>query len=265
MSEKISKKRKRIHIRFSKTQFHVGDEVPRSAIYECSECENVTAFKRGETFIICENCDDKNPDQHWHHTNEFIRFVSKNLNTEFDRIEGMGLKASDIIATLAGSLWFVFLHVIWFGWWVYVNTGHESFGLMDFDVYPFGLLTMIVSLEAIFLSTFILISQNRQSDKSELRAELDYQTNLNTEKDVAEVLSILRDVREEGRTVENNTFELLQKIASDLDTKRKDRRKKIQRPRKSREAKIEKKVDEIMENAGIEDVSPEEGEEEEEH
>jgi len=259
MSENIKKKRKRINIRFSKTQFRVGDQVLRSAIYECSECENVTAFKKGEEFTICENCDEKNPEQHWYHTNEFIRFVSKNLNLEFERIEGIGLRTSDIIADLAGSLWFVFLHILWFGWWVYVNTGHESFGLLNFDPYPFGLLTMIVSLEAIFLATFILISQNRLSHKSELRAELDYQTNLNTEKDVAEVLSILRDVHKEGMTVENNTFELLQQIASNLDSKR----KKKPKPKKGKKTKIEKKVDEIMENAGIEDITPEENEEEE--
>jgi uncharacterized membrane protein len=67
---------------------------------------------------------------------------------------------------------FVYLHVVWFAAWIVANvTGWR------FDPFPFGLLTLIVSLEAIFLSTFVMISQNRESTRSDLRAELDFETN----------------------------------------------------------------------------------------
>jgi uncharacterized membrane protein len=247
MNESNGRKKKKINLRLSKTHFHIGGSVPRSAIYECSECENVTAYKRGELFIECENCNPKIEGQYWYRTNEFVRFVSKNLNTEFDSIESLGLKISDKIAEFAGNIWFVLFHIIWFWWWVYVNTGNSSLGIKDFDPYPFGLLTMIVSLEAIFLATFILISQNRQSQKSELRAELDYQTNLNTEKDVAEVLSILRDLREENKNNDNNTRNMIKELSDSLEKKSIVKRK----PRRKNP------VEEIIEDAGIDNVQPE--------
>jgi uncharacterized membrane protein len=243
-------KKKKIHIRLSRTNFYISNPVPRSAIYECSECENVSAFKKGEKFTECENCNPKIDGQYWERTNDFVRFVSKNLNTEYERIEGFGHKIADTIAEFAGNLWFVIFHIIWFGWWIHVNTGHSSFGLMDFDPYPFGLLTMIVSLEAIFLSTFILISQNRQSQKSELRAELDYQTNLNTEKDVAEVLSILRDLKEEQKESNQDAKDAMKDLVAQLEKKHILKRKIRRKTR----------AEEIIENAGIDNVGPEEEE-----
>ncbi len=63
-------------------------------------------------------------------------------------------RVADAITRFAGSMWFVYLHVAWFSIWIASGLEH----------YPYGLLTMIVSLEAIFLSTFVMISQNRQDD-----------------------------------------------------------------------------------------------------
>jgi uncharacterized membrane protein len=125
--------------------------------------------------------------------------VSKNLNTEFEKLETFSLKMADFIAEVSGTMGFVWFHAFWFGAWIALNTGLPKLGVVQWDPYPFGLLTMIVSLEAIILSTFILISQNRAAQKSELRAELDYQTNLKIEKDVAEILSMLEELREDGR------------------------------------------------------------------
>jgi uncharacterized membrane protein len=68
------------------------------------------------------------------------------------RAQNVQNRVADAITTFAGSMWFVYIHVAWFAVWI--AAGVES--------YPFGLLTMIVSLEAIFLSTFVMISQNRQ-------------------------------------------------------------------------------------------------------
>ena len=87
---------------------------------------------------------------------------------------------ADRITSFAGSMRFVYIHIGWFAAWVLLNVGIAGAGL-KFDKYPFGLLTMIVSLEAIFLSTFVMVSQNRQSARSDIRAELDFENNLRGE------------------------------------------------------------------------------------
>lgn len=65
---------------------------------------------------------------------------------------------------------FVYVHIGWFGVWILLNTGR--FGVRPFDPFPYGLLTMVVSLEAIFLSTLVLITQNRLSAEAEHRSDL---------------------------------------------------------------------------------------------
>lgn len=89
-------------------------------------------------------------------------------------------RLADKITTFAGSLKFVYIHSVWFGVWILLNVGALGAAL-TFDKFPFGLLTMIVSLEAIFLSTFVMVSQNRQAERSDVRAELDFETNLRAE------------------------------------------------------------------------------------
>ena len=86
-------------------------------------------------------------------------------------------RTADRITIFAGSMRFVYIHAIWFAVWVLLNIGLAGAG-WEFDTFPFGLLTMIVSLEAIFLATFVMISQNRQAQRSDLRAEIDFETNL---------------------------------------------------------------------------------------
>ena len=170
-----------------KTKYNLDEKVPSSAIYECSVCDNYTAFNKGEIFTRCHYCINKKMEDinSWYVTNEIVHFMSKNLNLEFDKVQTLHQKLADKITEFSGTMWFVYFHVIWFIIWVLLN--HGWFGPQYvFDTYPYGLLTMIVSLEAIFLATFIMISQNIFSRRSELRAELDYQVNLNTEKEVAE-------------------------------------------------------------------------------
>jgi len=89
-------------------------------------------------------------------------------------------RIADRITAFAGSLNFVYIHTVWFGIWIALNVGLIGAGL-KFDKFPFGLLTMIVSLEAIFLSTFVMVSQNRQAARADIRAELDFETNLRSE------------------------------------------------------------------------------------
>ena len=85
-------------------------------------------------------------------------------------------RVADRITAFAGSVTFVYLHIVWFAVWIVANVTRWRF-----DPFPFGLLTLIVSLEAIFLSTFVMISQNRESARSDLRAEIDFETNVRSE------------------------------------------------------------------------------------
>jgi uncharacterized membrane protein len=83
-----------------------------------------------------------------------------------ERAESVQNRIADKITDFAGSMWFVYIHIIWFSSWI-------GFGV---EKYPYGLLTMIVSLEAIFLSTFVMISQNRADAKRQVIANQQWQT-----------------------------------------------------------------------------------------
>ncbi|MEY2473169.1 MAG: hypothetical protein QOK28_2498 [Actinomycetota bacterium] len=109
--------------------------------------------------------------------------LAKHVGNENRIVEGLKKtqdRVADAITTFAGSLNFVYIHTVWFGVWIAINVGLIGASL-KFDKFPFGLLTMIVSLEAIFLSTFVMVSQNRQSARADIRAEIDFQTNLRSE------------------------------------------------------------------------------------
>ena len=90
---------------------------------------------------------------------------------------------------LAASTPFLLVHVVWFLVWIPWNLG--MFGFVPFDPFPFGLLTMVVSLEAIFLSIFVLMSQKRESAIAELREELMLQVNLRMEQEVTKTLQLV--------------------------------------------------------------------------
>lgn len=188
----------RIFPKSMKSKHDWGDRVYASGVYECSICGNYEAFKKGENFSECQDCINakRTADNKWYATNELTYFLSKNIDIEFDKITGLSVKIADSIAEYAGTIGFFLLHVLWFTLWVLANNG--SFGPeYVFDPYPFGLLTMIVSLEAIFLSTVILMSQNVAAKKSEMRSEHEYQVNLETEKNVAEILAMVKDIRQD--------------------------------------------------------------------
>jgi uncharacterized membrane protein len=112
--------------------------------------------------------------------------------TEARTLQG---RVADAITTFSGSMAFVWIHAVWFGLWVLLNIGLLHIPhISEFDPFPFGLLTMVVSLEAIFLSTFVLISQNRLSASSEKRAELDLQVNLLAEQKATKILEMLDQI-----------------------------------------------------------------------
>ena len=103
-------------------------------------------------------------------------------------------RGADAITRFSGSMTFVYIHAAWFAVWIVVNLGFA--GLPPFDPYPFGLLTLIVSLEAIFLSTFVLLSQNRQAVLADHRADLDLQINLLAEYEVTRILLLVDAIAE---------------------------------------------------------------------
>ena len=111
-----------------------------------------------------------------------LRLKAARERTVHDRI-------ADIITSLSGRMGFVYVHIVWFGLWILLNTGRV--GVRAFDPFPYGLLTMIVSLEAIFLSTVVLISQNRLSSEIERRADLDLHIGLLAEHELTRVLQML--------------------------------------------------------------------------
>jgi uncharacterized membrane protein len=89
-------------------------------------------------------------------------------------------RSADAMTAFSGSMSFAYFHVIWFAAWLLCNEGVFGKSLI-FDPFPFGLLTLIVSLEAIFLSTFVLISQNRQQERFDRRSQADYENDIRAE------------------------------------------------------------------------------------
>lgn len=110
--------------------------------------------------------------------------VVRNVNEEVaeDR-GGLVLRVADWVANFSGSITFLVLHVFIFAIWISLNIGVLPFG--DFDPFPFGLLTMAVSLEAIILSTLLLFSSNRQAARDRIRGDIEYEVNLKAELEVA--------------------------------------------------------------------------------
>ena len=96
--------------------------------------------------------------------------------------------AGSLITVVAGTP-FLILHVVWFGVWIAWNLG--ALGLKAFDPFPFGLLTMVVSLEAIFLSIFVLMTQNRESRIGELREEMTLEVDMRMEEEVTKTLELV--------------------------------------------------------------------------
>lgn len=111
--------------------------------------------------------------------------VSRDINEETEDRRTRVMKVADWISEFSGSLEFLFIHLGVFFVWIVLNVAplsHTSFG--NFDPFPFGLLTMVVSLEAIILSVFVLLSQNRQVARDRVRNDIEYQVNLKAELEV---------------------------------------------------------------------------------
>jgi CRP/FNR family cyclic AMP-dependent transcriptional regulator len=110
--------------------------------------------------------------------------ASRNVNVEAEDKRTTVQKVADWIADFSGSIPFLVLHVAFFAGWILLNVPGIP-GAPMFDPFPYGLLTMVVSLEAIFLSVFVLLSQNRQAAKERIRGDIEYEVNIKAEMEVA--------------------------------------------------------------------------------
>lgn len=128
------------------------------------------------------------------------------LRTKANSDRSLQSRIADMITSFSGRMVFVYIHVVWFGLWILFNTGR--FGIAIFDPYPYGLLTMVVSLEAIFLSTFVLISQNRLGEETERRADLALHIGLLTEHELTRVLQMLDAIQDKVGVVDHANSEL---------------------------------------------------------
>lgn len=120
-------------------------------------------------------------------------------------------RIAEYISNWTGSMNFIYFHFVWFGAWIFVNI--TDFGIIpQFDPFPFGLLTMLVSLEAIFLATFILINQNRQALVDTYRELEDEQEELEEDKEQEELEEDVEDIQKDLDDIKNAMIFIQQKI-----------------------------------------------------
>lgn len=119
--------------------------------------------------------------------------VARNVQDEIEDARTVLEKVTDWVAAFSGSMIFLSLNALWFAVWIWLNVS----GVSRFDPYPFGFLTMVVSLEAIILSILVLLSQNRQAAKDHIRDDVEYGINVKAELEVAHLHEKLDATRED--------------------------------------------------------------------
>jgi len=170
------------------------------------------------------------PGDHAEDNPALSKVVERNIRTiiqlrlQASRARSVQDRIADAITAFSGCMAFVYVHVVWFGVWILLNTGR--IGVRPFDPFPYGLLTMVVSLEAIFLATFVLISQNRLSEEAEHRADLALHIGLLTEHELTRVLQML-DAIQDKMAIENHENSELADL--EMETKPEDVLAEIER------------------------------------
>ena len=163
------------------------------------------------------------PGDHAEDNPALSKVVERNIRTiiqlrlQAARARSVQNRLADAITAFSGRMAFVYMHMAWFGVWILLNTGR--LGVRPFDPFPYGLLTMVVSLEAIFLATFVLISQNRLSEEAEHRADLALHIGLLTEHELTRVLQML-DAIQDKMAIENHANSELADL--EMETKPED-------------------------------------------
>lgn len=143
------------------------------------------------------------------------RYVIRSIKSKYHNKRTTTEKIADLMTSVVGSMTFLIINILLFVGWIIINLGFIPF-LQPFDNFPFGLLTMIVSLEAIVLSIFVLISQNRASKIDDLREEIDLQVDLITEAEITKLLQLnILLLKKTGINIEQD--QELQEMLKDLD------------------------------------------------
>ncbi len=119
----------------------------------------------------------------------------KGYKARMDLQRTLSDRMADSLTDIFGTTWFFAINAIWFFSWIILNLPLLP-GVKPFDPYPFGFLTMVVSLEAIFLSIIVLISQKRAADIEDLREEIDLQLNVKAEQEITKILNILDEIHD---------------------------------------------------------------------
>ncbi|MBX7193942.1 MAG: DUF1003 domain-containing protein [Sandaracinaceae bacterium] len=119
-------------------------------------------------------------------TNRLLRMAAaKDINEETEDNRSAVERAADWVTEFSGSIPFLGIHLVWFTVWIALNVEPLASSAGGFDPFPFGLLTMCVSLEAIILSVLVMLSQNRQVARDRIRNDIEYQVNVSAEAKVA--------------------------------------------------------------------------------
>lgn len=134
-----------------------------------------------------------------------IKKQEKSLLREIHSVEG---SLADRVTGFSGSIYFVYFHIIWFSLWIVVNQGLLEPLIPVFDPFPYGLLTMLVSLEAIFLSTFILIAQNRQELVEEYRELEEEKEDQEQEEEVEDIQKDLDQIKAAIKLISDKVIQM---------------------------------------------------------
>ncbi len=157
--------------------------------------------------IICPVCRCENPhdavfcgNAECHKALGEFRYVIEELAAQSTFLE----RLADKVTAFTGRPHFVTLHVLWFVAWIILNSG-AIVALAVFDAYPYSLLGIILAIEAILITSFVLISQNRQNAYQDQRAELDYEVNVRSFRKLGEIEAALATVSERLDALERDT------------------------------------------------------------
>ena len=149
--------------------------------------------------------------------------IQKNIDTilemEKEAIQSRSAAehVADKITTFAGSTPFIIIHIIWFALWVILNSG--VIGFAPFDPFPYSFLTLVVSLEAIFLTLLVLMSQNRMTKEADKRAHLDLQINMLAEQETTYILRTVQKIAQH-LGLEEEMDDSLKELCEETDVNR---------------------------------------------
>ena len=170
-----------------------------------------------------------NPLQYHQETVQRRRTAIKSFKAKADAKRTQTEKFADMLTAKFGTIVFLSLNIIWFVTWIVINTGMTM--LEPFDPFPFGLLTMVVSLEAIALAIIVLISQNREARISELREEIELRLNTISEGELTKLINLMAVLLEsQGIKIDDDpelahmlkpidSAEIIRQLEAELDPK----------------------------------------------